>query len=154
MRVVCRFAPPLKNLTVEWAIPAPELSPRMRVVSGRGGNLLRLCSDRGELVWQVFRERGRMACVPTAVAAWQHDDWSVITTSNKEITMIYRNTRSFSPRAALDELGARFGEYPVRLTTRRAVGLSAEKILERRECAPNPVWCDPRSNPDLFENRS
>lgn len=68
--------------------------------------------------------------------------------------MTYRNTRSYSPGAALDALGARFGEYPVKLSTRRAVGLSAEKILERRECAPNSVWCDPRSNPDLFENRS
>jgi hypothetical protein len=62
--------------------------------------------------------------------------------------MIRRNVGAVRPETALEAFGPRFGEYPQRLLTRRTYSLHADEVLERRETAPNPVWCDRRTRPD------
>ena len=61
-----------------------------------------------------------------------------------------RNPNTTRPESALDGYGPRFGEYPIRLLTRRAFSLEASEVIERRETAPNAVWFDRRSRPEAW----
>lgn len=63
--------------------------------------------------------------------------------------MVYGNPNGMRPENVLEGLGPRFGEYPVRLMTRRTWGLMSDEVVNARESAPSPVWNDPRSNPDV-----
>lgn len=62
--------------------------------------------------------------------------------------MVYRNTKAVRPETALEDLGPRFGEYPVALLTRRTWALASHEVINRRETAPNANWNDPRSFPE------
>jgi len=62
--------------------------------------------------------------------------------------MVYRDPNVMRPETVLEGMGPRFGEYPVTLMTRRAWGLRANEVIDRRESAPSAVWDDHRSNPD------
>lgn len=62
--------------------------------------------------------------------------------------MVYRNPNVQRPETVLEGLGARFGEYPVHLMTRRTWGLQSQEVINRRETAPSAIWSDPRSFPD------
>jgi len=66
--------------------------------------------------------------------------------------MVYRNPNVLYPESVLEGVGPRFGEYPVPLMTRRTWGLRADDVINRRGSAPNPIWCDPRSFPDVRPN--
>ena len=65
--------------------------------------------------------------------------------------MVYRNPNELRPETVLEDVGPRFGEYPVALVTRRTWGLQADAVIKRRESAPSAVWDDHRSNPDARE---
>lgn len=65
--------------------------------------------------------------------------------------MVYRDQNVMRPETVLDGMGARFGEYPVALMTRRTWSLQAGSIIDRRESAPSAIWDDARSNPDARE---
>lgn len=66
--------------------------------------------------------------------------------------MVNRNRSPLRPEDALESCGRRFGEYPVSLLTRRAYSLQTDAVIDRRESAPNSLWLDLRSRPDLPDN--
>ncbi len=63
--------------------------------------------------------------------------------------MVNHNRSPLRPEEALESCGPRFGEYPMHLLTRRAYSLQTDAVIDRRESAPNSVWLDLRTRPDL-----
>lgn len=64
--------------------------------------------------------------------------------------MVHHNWMATRPENAYEGYGPRFGEYPVRLMTRRTYSLQSESMIDRRESAPNSVWVDWRSSPETW----
>lgn len=67
--------------------------------------------------------------------------------------MVSRSTNSLRHAGPMEDFGPRFGEYPVSLMTRRAYGLRADEVIDRRANAPNHVELDPRWHPESLESR-
>lgn len=53
--------------------------------------------------------------------------------------MVNRQVNAYWPTSANDDKGARFGDYPVGLMTRRAFGLRSPEVLEQRQTSPGQV---------------